>query len=404
MSNAADVLAFHRKHRNALAPGYFQRSDRRIAPMHPENPGIVHRHLGAFNEGLADVAGFPVDLVNGGLNLLGLPVSDRPVLGSEWIRDGLHRAGIGQFDDRFTPRSGLERYTQAAARGVGQAVVPFGGMTAAAGRSVAQGASAATRASAARSAARNLLADAARRPGVAAAAELGAGVGSGTGGQVAADYAPGNRWAQMAGQMIGGGMGGVAGGVPASRRPFGGAPRIPPPPTGFTELVADGWHAPELLRYREVLPSDAYGHQQYKKGLYREEIMNPGEQMRGPVLYGDPVKGATAEQRGNLREYVDIANLVLDEGGMSPTGRVSTIGQLEKEAAYFARREKEKAAAAGRSYKGVAAHGPDTTWTGQPDPFFWLDHDSSINSSIGGQSRNYPIGFKPTRFLYEGDL
>jgi len=141
-----------------------------------------------------------------------------------------------------------------------------------------------------------------------------------------------------------------------------------------------------------------------KRDLLRQEVANPGELMSGPVVLLDPVAGASPYQVQQIRQYADIANLAKDEGYLSSTGRVSTKGQLRTEASAAARKEWVAAQAEGRSYVGVVGHGPDTTWTGRPVSPFWLDMDSSINSSLGRQAQDYPIGYKPTRFIYEKDL
>jgi hypothetical protein len=114
-----------------------------------QNFGV--RQLGALNEGIADTLGFPVDLVNTGLAgldagadaLLGEDgirlSSDKPFLGSESIRSGMNALGIGQVDESYAPRSALERYTQAAARGTGQALIPVLGTIAKGGQLVNAG-------------------------------------------------------------------------------------------------------------------------------------------------------------------------------------------------------------------------------------------------------------------------
>ncbi|MCW0436701.1 hypothetical protein NB723_001665 [Xanthomonas sacchari] len=152
-----------------------------------------------------------------------------------------------------------------------------------------------------------------------------------------------------------------------------------------------------------------FGHSSYqyellKRDLLRQEIQNPGDLSSGPVVLRNPVAGASQSQIQQIRDYADISNLSINEGYMSPTGRVSTQGALRNAASYAAAAERAAAAAAGRPYVGVVGHGPDTTWTGKPVAPFWLDIDSSINSSLGRQAQDYPLGYRPTRFIYEGDL
>jgi hypothetical protein len=63
--------------------------------------------------------------------------------------------------------------------------------------------------------------------------------------------------------------------------------------------------------------------------------------------------------------------------------------------------EKARAAAESAPYKGHPGHVPDTTWTGNPEPFKWLDLDPTVNTSLGGQAPKYPVGYKPTKFILE---
>jgi hypothetical protein len=83
---------------------------------------------------------------------------------------------------------------------------------------------------------------------------------------------------------------------------------------------------------------------------------------------------------------------------LSPTGRVSTKGNLRQEASRAARLEGKRATENGEAYKGNVGNVPDTTWVGKPDPYSWLDLDPKVNMSIDGQSYKYPIGYKPTKF------
>jgi hypothetical protein len=122
--------------------------------------------------------------------------------------------------------------------------------------------------------------------------------------------------------------------------------------------------------------------------------------LSGPVEITPPPK-ATSEQIAHTKAYIAGANQALQAGRLSPTGRVSTKGRLRYQASESADREKLRAAAAGIPYKGHAGHVPDTTWTGTAEPFSWLDLDPSVNLSIGGQVKRYPIGYKPTEFRFK---
>jgi len=126
--------------------------------------------------------------------------------------------------------------------------------------------------------------------------------------------------------------------------------------------------------------------------------------MSGPVVLRRPVAGATIGQEQQIRQYAEVGNFAIAEGYMSPTGRVSTKVQLRAAANYAARVERLEANRTGRPYAGVVGHGPDTTWTGRPVSPFWLDMDDAINASLGRQAQDYPLGYKPTHFLYEKDI
>ena len=149
-----------------------------------------------------------------------------------------------------------------------------------------------------------------------------------------------------------------------------------------------------------------YQYQLLKRQLTRQEVANPVNPMSGTVVLHDPAAGATSAQVQQIRQYAAIGDLVIAEGYMSPTGRVSTAGRLQREGKAAVAEERARAIAEGRPYTTgqVVGHGLDMTWTGRPVAPFWLPMDSSINSSLGRQAQNYPIGFKPTRFIYQEDL
>lgn len=120
-------------------------------------------------------------------------------------------------------------------------------------------------------------------------------------------------------------------------------------------------------------------------------------QTSGPVVFYDPKAGSTAAQQAQVREYVEGSNRALHEGYLAPEGRVSTSGALRDDASAAAAAERRR-----NPYTGHAGHVPDTTWTGKAEPHSWLDLDPSVNQSLGGQSRRYPVGYQPTEFVYGG--
>jgi len=127
-----------------------------------------------------------------------------------------------------------------------------------------------------------------------------------------------------------------------------------------------------------------------------------GAAAKGPVVFYDPMKGATADQVAQIRAYAQGCEEARCAGALSPTGRVSTAGQLRQDASAAAAAQRARNPAAyGPGQQ--AGHVPDTTWTGNPIPQSWLALDQSINSSLGAQALRYPIGYQPTGFWYIDD-
>ncbi len=124
--------------------------------------------------------------------------------------------------------------------------------------------------------------------------------------------------------------------------------------------------------------------------------------LTGPVIFRH-VPNATTEEMEQLRAYVASANDALKEGRILPTGRVAVSKTLRRSANNLAARERTRAARAGTPYQGQVGHAPDVTWTGDAGPYRWQDTSPRLNASIGGQSRRYPRGFKPTEFRVEGE-
>lgn len=127
-----------------------------------------------------------------------------------------------------------------------------------------------------------------------------------------------------------------------------------------------------------------------------------GNALSGPVEFKAP-PGATPSQIQQVKDYVNGCNEALKAEALSSTGRVSTKGDLRRQASAAARNEKIRAQQAGTPYSGHAGHVPDTTWTGRPQPYSWLDLDPIVNTSLGGQSTKYPVGYKPTIFIFTED-
>ena len=136
----------------------------------------------------------------------------------------------------------------------------------------------------------------------------------------------------------------------------------------------------------------------------RAEKQLAGDSGRGSgIVEFKATPDATPAQIAQVKAYVDGCNEALKAGKLSSTGRVSTQGLLRRQASRAARKEAQRAANAGTPYTGHVGHVPDTTWTGTPDPYDWLDLDPVVNTSLGGQSNGYPIGYKPTGFVFKED-
>jgi hypothetical protein len=124
----------------------------------------------------------------------------------------------------------------------------------------------------------------------------------------------------------------------------------------------------------------------------------------GEVRFRMP-DNATDDERTMAQEYCDAANKARRDGNLSSNGRVSVKGQLARDKDAAAAAERRRAERAQKPYGDhVAAHLPDTTWTGtaQP-PEGWGRHTGRINTSLGSQSGRYPEGYQPTDFTIEDE-
>lgn len=109
-----------------------------IEPEKPDAGPVAHAaNIGArgFNEGLAQALGMPVDLVNGAMNLgrraVGAGETDKPVGGSEWIKDRLASVGMLGTEE---PHEASGRILIRIGQELGGLAVPMGGELAAATR------------------------------------------------------------------------------------------------------------------------------------------------------------------------------------------------------------------------------------------------------------------------------
>jgi hypothetical protein len=89
--------------------------------------------------------------------------------------------------------------------------------------------------------------------------------------------------------------------------------------------------------------------------------------------FGSGPRLVRPDEIAQVQAYCQACNRLLAEGALSPTGRVSTAGELRAGALRAAAQQRAAAAAAGRPYAGHAGHVPDTTCTGSPTPWAWMD-------------------------------
>lgn len=120
-------------------------------------------------------------------------------------------------------------------------------------------------------------------------------------------------------------------------------------------------------------------------------------QSGGPVVFRGKTDW-TPEEHQQLQRYVEASERARREGQLSDTGRVSTHGELRRDANKAAMAERLRGRDAGTPYEGHVGHAPDTTWTGRPDGYEYHDQTGRVNSSLGAQARQYPEGYRPSRF------
>ena len=163
-----------------------------------------------FNVGsLSDVLGFPVDLVNTGLGVVGLG-SETPFGGSESIRRALTAGGMGYMDEQDLPKD--QRALARGGRTTGQVVgsaAPFFG--AARRLTPAQALmQPAPSKSAIKQIGSEMVRKTASRPGQMATMEGASAVGAGQGRMIAEDVAPGNEFVGTLSEVGGGVLSPVA--------------------------------------------------------------------------------------------------------------------------------------------------------------------------------------------------
>lgn len=172
--------------------------------------------LGGFNKMLAAVAGLPVDAVNAGMGAIGLPTSDKPFMGSDFINENIYGGLedlVGAEEGTMTEQPSDDLMGRIAGR-VGEELgansIPALGLLnwglKVAGRPAVSslGLRPATRLAAAREGIKTMGRGIGQRPFAAAIGEGVSTAAAGVGGQLAEELYPGNPWAELAGETIGG--------------------------------------------------------------------------------------------------------------------------------------------------------------------------------------------------------
>ncbi len=151
-----------------------------------------------FNEGLANVAGLPVDMLNGVMNaayrVVGLPEVSEPIGGSQSIKRAFRAAAIGVGERDVKPVTATERFMQRAFEELGAASIPVAGAAAVAKGTAIAGIKIAPA----------FLRPFITRPGTTAAVEAVTAIGGGVGAQTAREISPESPLAEAGGAIAGG--------------------------------------------------------------------------------------------------------------------------------------------------------------------------------------------------------
>ncbi|SNT34951.1 YD repeat-containing protein, partial [Pseudomonas japonica] len=141
----------------------------------------------------------------------------------------------------------------------------------------------------------------------------------------------------------------------------------------------------------------------YSGSVHAPDFVGPYPRDMGPV-WVKAMPDSTQAELDQIHAYIKLSNEAIAAGALSPTGRVSTGGELRRSASMAAAIERRNAIKAGTPYVGHVGHVPDTTWVGRPAPYTWLDLSPRVNLSLGGQAGGYPLGYKPVIFVFDGGV
>jgi hypothetical protein len=303
--------------------------------------------------------GVPADVLNGGLRALGVPVSDRPTLGSEWLKEHWNvpgRAAVNALtggdtpalrtdDWRYAPNGPMERVVTDAIGFTAANALPAMGLVGRGGQiinrvgPVASSAPVLGRGGVIGESVNALAVSAARNPGRTARSEVLAGIGASSGGQIARSALPDSPSAEMIGNIAGGVLGGVVGAGVGTRRPVG-----TPAPGGQTSrrdpLAPDGGSTGGGAGSEIILPPrPGNGSPSRIEGMARDDGLGPelvgpsASNLRGPI---DVAPGAgpdlplspVAGGRPNPQELAEIARGISPEDVLPrPSNRIMSLDE-----------------------------------------------------------------------------
>ncbi len=180
------------------------------AAPQPSIGTLIEAPFVGFDRGLADTLGAPVDAVNWGMGKLGLPTSQTPFMGSNFLKQSMGL--IGANPDTRPPLTPAESVLQGAGEGAASVMIPEAGVGAIGDQLAAYAPKTANALESAFGSAKTL-------PAALGNAGVGAASGFGT---ATADQLPiPDQWkpmARMGAGLVGGGIGAVGAQVPTLAR------------------------------------------------------------------------------------------------------------------------------------------------------------------------------------------
>ncbi len=117
------------------------------------------------------------------------------------------------------------------------------------------------------------------------------------------------------------------------------------------------------------------------------------------LRHGPTPPGATAEEIAQVEAYYQACNQAFEEGALSPTGRVSTTGELRPAASRTAAEERLAGMERGEPYVGHVGHALDTGGFLQRDQFAGALADLGLALDPLTQNRYALAGGNPISYV-----